>query len=135
MSKPFAPCLVSLLYHLQNVQEILFWHTYLSLIKFQAICTMSFFFALSPATFSKVTTIRWLEQMLHIHLTLIEAIEDFSIKVFFISQKLIKCKTLDPLIIIKFILQSLNLRRLGSFETKSLDLRNIFCRSYLVNTR
>ena len=27
------------------------------------------------------------------------------------------------------------LRRLGSFETKSLDLRNIFCRSYLVNTR
>ena len=28
-----------------------------------------------------------------------------------------------------------NLRRLGSFETKSLDLRNIFCRSYLVNTR
>ena len=28
-----------------------------------------------------------------------------------------------------------DLRRLGSFETKSLDLRNIFCRSYLVNTR
>ena len=28
-----------------------------------------------------------------------------------------------------------DLRGLGSFETKSLDLRNIFCRSYLVNTR
>ena len=68
---------------------------------------MSFFFALSPATFSKVTTIRWSEQMLHIHLTLVETIEDFSIKkeqVLIILQKLIKCETLDSLIILKFIL-------------------------------
>ena len=30
---------------------------------------------------------------------------------------------------------NLSLRRFDSFETKSLDLRNTFCRYYLVNTR
>ena len=40
-----------------------------------------------------------------------------------------------PLLLLNMRKNSVSLRRLDPFETKSLDLRNIFCRCYLVNTR